>query len=602
MSNDLTLLNIIFNEYYKELEDSYNEDGAFELFVADNYLKKYDPSYEELEAGLIGGERDWGVDGFYLAIEETLISSYDDFKDMRINRNDTVHAYIFQFKNSEKIKESVLDKFITITPHISNLESSFTDADKSLIFSKELIDKIKLFHEVLKKSATKHLNVKIYYIHATKGDSKKIFSSETRNNAYLQKKEDLRNLYNSKNLGSSTEFKFELLGATELKELSAEEKCYTSNLRVNESIIFVEYDDGNIENGQRGYIVTAKLNDYFDFITEESGDSRLLKRYFFDSNIRDFQNRTEVNKEIENTLTGENLKQDFWWLNNGITILADEGSITGRNFSMDNIKIVNGLQTSYSIYNAFKNLSAEDRKRDNRTIFCKIILTNNTQTIDNIIKATNSQNPVSSALLRATDQNQRDIELYFLKHDLYYDRRKNYYKNQKRPRNKIISMNYLSQSLKSILFLQPSRARNNPTILTKKDEDYQELYNSSYDINVYYNAVLLRKEIEEYLRNSFVLRDEIDESIKKYYYLHLTRILPSLICNVTNINHHLLKDERKFQDIPDSKKIKSIELLKEVLMENKKTSSGFNFEKYAKNSEIDKLINEKLDEHFATTV
>ncbi len=597
MSNDLTLLNIIFNDYCEELGENYREDDAFELFVVDNYLKKYDLSYEELEVGLIGGSIDWGIDGFYIIIDDTLISNIEDFYDMNINRNDTVYAYIFQFKNSKKIQESVLEKFITITPHLTNLESNLDGVDKDKVFSEELVEKLKLFHEILKKSATKYINVKVNYIHATKGDSKSVVNEERQNNAYLQKVEDLKNIYKNINLGAKTEFKFTLLGATELKDLSAEEKCYTSTLRINENNIFVEYDDGNVENNQRGYIVTAKLNDYFNFLTEKKEDSLVLKRYLFDSNIRDFQNKTEVNKDIEKTLTGKEQKQDFWWLNNGITILADEGSIIGRDFSMDNIKIVNGLQTSHSIYHAFKDLTPEERKKDNRTIFCKIIITNDTETIDNIIKATNSQNPISSALLRATDQIQRDIELYLLKYNLYYDRRKNYYKNQKKPRNKIISMNYLSQSLKSVLFSQPSKARNNPTILTKKDEDYQELYNKDYDIKVYYNVILLRKETEDYLKNNFTIKDEIDESIKNYYYLHLTRILASIVCNISNVNHHLLKDEDKFQNISDDDKDKSIEILKEILVKKGDDKSGFNFEKYAKNSEIDKLINKKLDDY-----
>lgn len=595
MSNDLTLLDIIFDNYYEDIAETYNKDEGFELFVADNYLKKYDLSYEEIESGLIGGAMDWGIDGIYIIINDTLISTEEDFGDMKITRNEIVRIYIFQFKNSTSIQESVIDKFNSITPHLTDLEKDFDQCDFTKIFSEELIEKLKLFQSILKRSATKFINVKVNYIHATKGDAKTVLTGDRQNDAYIQKVKDLEESYDKINLGNKTDFEFTLLGATELKELSALEKSYTSELKINENNIFVEYDDGNIENNQRGYIVTAKLSDYFDFLTEMNEETLVLKKYLFDSNIRDFQNKTEVNKEIERTLNENNQSQDFWWLNNGITILADEGSITGRTFSMENIQIVNGLQTSYSIFNAFKELSSEERKQDNRTIFCKIIITDESETVDRIIKATNSQNPVNSALLRATDQIQRDIEMYLFNHNLYYDRRKNYYKNLKKPRNKIISMNFLSQSLKSILFSEPSRARNNPTILTKKDEDYNQLYSNEFDITVYYNAIQIRREMEQYLKNDFNGEDEIDNSIKNYYKLHLTRILASLLTNVPQVNHHILKGEEKFDTITDDNKERAIEILKEILVSKGESEANFNFEKFAKNTEVDSLITEKLN-------
>lgn len=598
MSNDLTLLNVILEEYYKDILEDYTQDEAFELFVVDNYLKKYDLTYEELEDGLIGGKKDWGCDGFYIIINDNLISNFEDYLDIKISRNDTVSCYVFQFKNKTSFEESVLEKFLSFSNHLTRLDKKFDDSEK--VFDKKLIEKMTLFHQIIKDSAPKYINVEITYIHATKGNVEAKKDETKKNNAsYLQKAKDLEDYYQEINLGYTTKFRFEMLGAAELRRLAAEEKSYTSTLRINDNNIFVEYDDGIESNNQRGYIVTAKLSDYFDFLTEKGKNPVVLKKYLFDSNVRDFQNKTEVNKDIQKTLIEINSKQDFWWLNNGITILADEGNIVGRDFNMENIKIVNGLQTSYSIFNAFKDTSLEERKKDQRTIFCKIIITDNEETVDKIIKATNSQNPISSALLRATDNIQRDIEVYLLKHNLYYDRRKNYYKNLQKKRDKIISINYLSQALKSILFSQPSKARNNPTVLTKKDEDYQELYNDDYDITVYYNAIVLRKSAEEFLRKEFFVQDLLDDAMKKYYYLHLTRILASLICGSAEINHHLLKGEEKFKNISNEQKDESIRILKEILEVKRLSNQNFNFEIYAKNPEIDTLIIEKLNNYFS---
>ena len=57
-------------------------------------------------------------------------------------------------------------------------------------------------------------------------------------------------------------------------------------------------------------------------------------------------------------------------------------------------------------------------------------MTADAPTRDQVIRATNRQTAVSDASLRATDDVQRQIENYFLTKGWYYDRRKNFYKNE----------------------------------------------------------------------------------------------------------------------------------------------------------------------------
>ena len=65
------------------------------------------------------------------------------------------------------------------------------------------------------------------------------------------------------------------------------------------------------------YVTLAKLVDYFHFIKDEKDQ---LRTNFFDTNVRDYQGDADVNKAIgETLLTG---KDQFWWLNNGITIVT----------------------------------------------------------------------------------------------------------------------------------------------------------------------------------------------------------------------------------------------------------------------------------------
>ncbi len=61
------------------------------------------------------------------------------------------------------------------------------------------------------------------------------------------------------------------------------------------------------------YVLFVKIKDYYEFLT----DSDKIRGYLFESNIRDYQGKVEVNKDIKQTLESSNeLSADFWWLNN----------------------------------------------------------------------------------------------------------------------------------------------------------------------------------------------------------------------------------------------------------------------------------------------
>ncbi len=63
--------------------------------------------------------------------------------------------------------------------------------------------------------------------------------------------------------------------------------------------------------------------------------------------------KNNVNSSISETLHRAD-DNDFWWLNNGVTVLASEATlVNNRELQIVNPEIVNGLQTSMEIYNYF---------------------------------------------------------------------------------------------------------------------------------------------------------------------------------------------------------------------------------------------------------
>lgn len=588
--NNLPLLNAIIEEYSaNNFSQNENKDKIFEIFATESYFKKNDFSTEEILNGLVGGKKDWGIDGFYIIVNGKVIKNFDEIDQLSLDRNFKINIFIFQYKNSENIKESVIDKFITVAPYISNIEKSKELNSETI--SEDIIEKINLFHNILTKNASKFPSVKITFIHASRGDTDNIFGQNYANKGYSLKIKSLEDIIRSNNLGGNTDFAYNILGAEELKDLAQYQKSYSGDLKLNENPIFVDYG----KEGQKGYIATAFLKDFFDFLVEtDDTNSVILKEYLFESNIRDYQNKTEVNKDIENTLTDPAKENDFWWLNNGITILADEGSLIGKTFSLSNIQIVNGLQTSHSIYHAFKD---NDIKNDQRTIFCKIIITTNNDNRDSIIKATNFQNSVPASSLRSTDIIQRDIESFLFNKGLFYDRRKNFYKNSGKPISKIISINFLAQALTAVLQQNPSKARSNPTILTKTDDDYNKLFNKHISIEVYYYIASLRLNTEQYVKNKLRFsNDSLENGINSYFHLHVLRIVSSLITKSVSVSPQDIS-KLSIEDIDNiSSDIydQAIDFLKSILVNEYINNGDNNLANISKNHNINILINNGL--------
>jgi hypothetical protein len=186
-------------------------------------------------------------------------------------------------------------------------------------------------------------------------------------------------------------------------------------------------------------------------------------------------------------------------LNNGITIIATSGTIVGKTISLEEPQIVNGLQTSTEIYNYFND---NNSTFDNRSILVRIIVTSDSASRDKIIKATNSQTAISAASLHATDKVQRNIEsLFLLKGGLYYDRRKNFYKNQGYPRDKILSIPYLAQAVNAMALREPDNSRGRPASLLKDDKNYTRIFNDRNSINLYWICATTMKKVEAYMKS-----------------------------------------------------------------------------------------------------
>ena len=226
------------------------------------------------------------------------------------------------------------------------------------------------------------------------------------------------------------------------------------------------------------YVALVKLRDFDAFIRDGAGK---LRRNLFEANVRDYQGSTAVNDEIGNSLKAKG-REDFWWLNNGVTIVAGKATVSAKTLTLEDPQIVNGLQTSNEIYRYFSDANTAG---DERNLLVRVIVPTKPESRDRVIKATNSQTSIPPASLRATDKIHRDIEEHLRPYGLFYDRRKNLHKNDGRPLDKIVSIPLMAQAVMSILLQRPDDARARPSSLLKKDDDYSSVFSTSIPIGVY---------------------------------------------------------------------------------------------------------------------
>ena len=582
----MPIKNIILEEILKQYKETsselINDDKYFEYFSAEQLLKGQNLDEEEIETGLIGNSNDNGIDGFYIFLDDELINQIEQIEPM--DKYKELKVYFHQYKNQYKIEESVVLKFNNAFKDILNFDNTQLNG-----WNEELKEKIILLRESILKTATSGVKIIFIINHISKANSDDIKN----NNSYWSKVENLKDTIANSGISRLT-VKYEFIGGEELKNLSYRKPDYSIDLILKDSPLTLEFGDNNI-----GYIALVSLKNFYNFIVEENGD---IRKYLFDSNVRDYQNKTGVNKEIEKSIN-ENSNIDFWWLNNGITIIAGkDSSQIGKKLLLKNVQIVNGLQTSYSIYNSLKNMNFQEIL-DNRSLFVKIIICDQKDVVDKIIRATNSQNPIPSGILRATETIQRDIEQYFFSKGYFYDRRKNYYKNLGKPRDKIVSINLLSQCIVSLILPEknPSRARSNPTILIKKDEDYNKVFNNSYNFQIYLNSVLIYKKVDKELKN-LILKNEFDEDFElekiiKLFKFHISRVLISELTFKGNPEASDLNDEEILNKINSESIKNSILTLKDILDKYKKNNSQ-TVVSISKQTEFSKFITQNLNEKF----
>lgn len=465
--NDSILIDGIIAQRLADKKPSNDVGEVFEYFSFEQILKQYDLSDEELEAGWVDGRHDGGIDGFFIFVNGHLVS---ETTTTWPRSNAQVDVIVISCKHHDTFKEQTLNNML---PTVQELFDLSIDATKFKgKYSAELLKARSLMARAYEKLAITNPRITLSFVYCSRGNTDDVGESVN------ARAEQIRHL--AANFFSDAVATFTFMGSTELIERYRRAKQFTLELPFQD----------HLAGPAGGYILVAKLIDYYSFICDDQGS---LRRYLFDSNVRDYLGENKVNLDIGASLDDES-GPDFLWLNNGVTILATNAVIRGgKNMMMQDIQVVNGLQTTESIYRHFH--SGSTRSSD-RTVSIKIIVSGEEQLRDQIIRATNNQSAIEQAALHATDKIQRDIEQILERHDFYYERRKNYYRNIGKPQERFVTPLYVAAGYVAIMMKQPARAARLKSRFMRNQERYEEVFSEKSPIEMWPRIVLLLKGAE----------------------------------------------------------------------------------------------------------
>lgn len=220
------------------------------------------------------------------------------------------------------------------------------------------------------------------------------------------------------------------------------------------------------DNGDfRTYVGLADVHEFIAIMADDKNER------LFAQNVRT-DLRSTINTSIRETY--EKTPNKFWLGNNGVYIVCKRVVQEGKTFTLHYPSVINGSQTLHSI-------GASNKKH-----VCQILVrilrmdvTGDQRLLGEIIRRTNTQNPMKLINLAAHDPYQLNIARYLDLYKIFYERREKEWKNEKKDiltDHIVINIKDLGQWLSTLYpHIGFGRARSNVSELFQ-NKFYEEIF------------------------------------------------------------------------------------------------------------------------------
>ena len=405
--------------------------------------------------------------------------------------------------------------------------------------------------------------------------------------------QEVRNI--SAEYGNDTfeEFTVRLWGCDELvEEMNVQER---KARRIDEELRVI-YDANNPSlmkyhsQGLKGAVCTLPGREIARVVKSDKLGS------LFDSNVRRFLGtRGAVNADILSTCTNKDVSHQFWFLNNGITMVCDSfDAVTdpdNPHVKVKNLQIVNGCQTATALAVAAES----DRLPADVRVLVRIYEAPEAELVDRIVLTTNNQNRIGSRDLRANDPIQVDMERRFSDYRYLYERKARQFAGEDVDRKRIAANELVGQSYLAIVLRKPSDARR------RKYKIWGELYDQVFAgqmVEPYIVAFEAYRRCVEHLRTLGLntAEDDLVRKLARNGAFHIARIAYQTWRGTDWSNEHNLKEQINALTSQGSGIEEEAETALQSLAEIVRSSEQFisDVDRALKSGELDRQIDRRV--------
>ncbi|AJG75560.1 AIPR family protein [Bacillus thuringiensis] len=600
-------------EEFKAHPQEVQEGIAFSLYSVENIFKNFNSS--EIEEGIVdssyrGEKADYGIDAIYATANKEYLGDVEQLEEY--NQDSKFEFHILQFKKGKgidvetllKLKEGIEKTFIN---------NELVETENEYMYGR-MNDIRELSNEIYERFSPKQIKIKVYICFS----GSRILVDE--NEDIQIRIKDIKKLLMEDGYSN---VEFVVVGSQELIDLERGREEIKDTISYEKSF---------------KYITTAeeeqKLNGHIAIVKGEE-IARLVKEWqnaLFEANIRDYYTSNVNNEKILDTCSDINESKYFWSFNNGLTITCREvEDLPNNKLKIHGLQIVNGCQTSNTIYKAYSNnlrceelenkgeLTKEEqaeyntiknKKLDKQTaVLIKIIETKDEDLVYRITETTNSQTAITAFSIKANEDIHKNIEVFMEDHGMYYERRINFYRNKGISAKEIVDIKKLAQVYMAMVKFKPSQAMANPKKMftTHYNTIFPDLQKHSVNYELYLVPVLIQLKLEEKIRSVQRLKQEEDVYNKKlmsYGKFHLgCFVMSSILDNDYNEKGIIRNVERIKKALEDDKVFEghfynAIKKLRSVV----EISGGADIENVVatlKNKDIDSAIAQTINIHLS---
>ena len=392
LTPDQTIAKDAFTAYNKANYPKLSAPEAFERFAMHEVaLREYSLSAAQTESGLVGATNDGGIDGFFVFLNGQELVEADS---VRVSRRQkaldglqaglTIDIVVVQAKTETGWDTNVLPKIESALKAI--LATNINAGDlRAFPLNDDLVEKALTLQKLRQKLSMliPVINFSVRYV---------TYAEQAKVDSYMEtKRKQLRSTLKGL-LPSDSRIEVDYVGDAEIVKKLRMSRDFSAKL------VFAKPP---VRLGP-ALVGLVTIDNYLKFLRKER--SKVLREELFAANVRDFAGTgIGVNSAISHTLAIDT-PTDFWWLNNGITVIADSANDPVElEWVAANPLIVNGLQTSNMIHEA-SLAKGITKARLKETVLVRLIRESDPQVRESIIAGTNNQTAVASIQLHANEE------------------------------------------------------------------------------------------------------------------------------------------------------------------------------------------------------